>query len=90
MSGGETPLLTLPHTGFPELSLLSPLPPAIADDPARWGCMTFPACGSCGAAGAGAAVVDVFGFAFAGEGDGVADGLTEEGLDQPGPVVVEA
>lgn len=51
--------------------------------------MTFPAGGNCCTAGAGRAVVDVFGFAFAGEGDGVADVLTEEGLDQPGPVVAE-
>ena len=70
--------------------MFSPLPPAIVDDPARWGCMTLPVCDDCGTTGAGVVVVDVFGLAFAGEGDGVADGLTEEGLDQPGPVVVEA
>lgn len=44
--------------------------------------MTFPTCGSCGAAGADAALGPV---GLTGEGDGAA----EEGRDQPGPVVVE-
>ena len=42
VSGGDTPLLTLPHTGFPDPSFFKPPPPEIAA--ARCcGWITFPA-----------------------------------------------
>lgn len=50
--------------------------------------MTFPTWGSCGAAGTGA-LFGPFTFGAASVGEGVTEGLTDEGRDQPGPVVVE-
>lgn len=88
VSGGETPLLTLPHTGFPDPSFLT-LAAAGVEAAARcWGWMTFPAWGSCGAAGNAVA----FGpFTLAtGEGEDAAEWFTDDGRDQPGPVVVES
>lgn len=88
VSGGETPLLTLPHTGFPDPSFLA-FPAAGVEAAARcWGWMTFPAWGSCGAAGNAVA----FGpFTLAtGEGEDAAEWFTDDGRDQPGPVVVES
>ena len=51
--------------------------------------MTLPTVGSCGAAEADEDVGKVFGTVPAVDGVAAAEGLAEDGLDHPGPVVDE-
>jgi hypothetical protein len=84
LSEGTGSDIAFPQAGFVEVSFLT------GDDDARaflgWGCMTLPAWGSWGTAGAGA---DGRGGGAFDELDGVLEtgGVAELGRDQPGPAV---